>query len=385
MENNEKRTVCALNMCCGCMACLETCHKSAIEIIDSLNAYNAVKNDNCVNCGLCEKVCPQINSPRFMKPVAWKQGWAKDDYVHMQSSSGGFATAISKAFIRADGIVCSCIFRDGIFGFKFADNLHALEGFPGSKYVKSNPIGVYNQIKKYLSDKRSVLFIGLPCQVAGVKNFVGENLQNGLFTMDIICHGTPSPAVLKKFLKEHGVELDTLKEIGFRHNNRFALNYDGKYIVPNGNVDSYTIAFHHSYSYTNNCYECKYARTDRISDVTLGDAWGSSLPELNNGKGVSLALCQTDKGLQLLKMADITTFDINLDIAISNNAQLNKPSPKPSNWLSFFNDMKEGNSMDKLVRKYIFKAYFRQVVKYLCLQLRIIKRGGVIYQISYKE
>jgi coenzyme F420-reducing hydrogenase beta subunit len=141
----------------------------------------------------------------------------------------------------------------------------------------------------------------------------------GLYTVDLICHGTPSPLVLDKFFNEHGTSLSDIKTISFRHKAGFV--YQGNQsMVPEGNVDSYTIAFHHSYSYTNNCYECQYAKKERISDVTLGDAWGSSLPEFSSGKGISLALCQTEKGVELMRMADILTYDIDLDIAIGHNA-----------------------------------------------------------------
>lgn len=117
----------------------------------------------------------------------------------------------------------------------------------------------------------------------------------------------------------------------------------------------------------------------------MGDAWGSSLSELSSGKGVSLALCQTEKGVELMRMADILTYDIDLDIAIGHNAQLNAPSLKPANWEQFFGDMAKGKTLDRLVKKYMFKAYIRQVVKYICIKLHIVKLGGIVYQINYQK
>lgn len=379
------RTVCEQDMCCGCMACVETCHKDAINIVDSLRAFNAVKNDNCVECGLCERVCPQNNTPTANDSIAWNQGWARDEKTRIGASSGGYVSAISKAFVKSGGCVCSCVFENSEFGFKFAKTIEELKGFAGSKYVKSNPKGVYGKLKQMLREGERVLFVGLPCQVAGVKNFVGSKLQDGLYTVDLICHGTPSPLVLDKFFNEHGVSLGDIKAISFRYKVHFAVYKDNQSMVPEGNVDSYTIAFHHSYSYTNNCYECRYAKKERVSDVTLGNAWGSSLSELSSGKGVSLALCQTEKGVELMRMADILTYDIDLDIAIGHNAQLNAPSLKPANWEQFFGDMAKGKTLDRLVKKYMFKAYIRQVVKYICIKLHIVKLGGIVYQINYQK
>ena len=378
------KTVCAQDMCCGCMACFETCHKGAIDIVDSLRAFNAMKNDNCVECGLCERVCPQNNPPISLEPIAWNQGWANEDHIRTKASSGGYASAISYAFVRQGGIVCSCKFESGGFGFKYAKTIDELKGFEGSKYVKSNPKNIYVRLVHLLKDGKRVLFIGLPCQVAGVKNYVGKKLLDNLYTIDLICHGTPSPQVLEKFFNDHSTSLNDISSISFRHKARFAVYKNHKSMVPRGNVDSYTIAFHHGYSYTNNCYECQYAKKTRVSDVTLGDAWGTQLSKLSFRKGVSLALCQTEKGIVLLNMADIEAYDINLDDAIHHNAQLNAPSPRPHNWEAFFNDMKKGVSFDRLVRKYMLKAYLRQVIKYICIKLHIIRWGGEFIKLNIR-
>jgi coenzyme F420-reducing hydrogenase beta subunit len=106
MDKDIVRTVCEQDMCCGCMACVETCHKDAINVVDSLRAFNAEKNDNCVGCGLCERVCPQNNVPIANNPIAWNQGWAKDEKTRIEASSGGYASAISKAFVKNGGWVC---------------------------------------------------------------------------------------------------------------------------------------------------------------------------------------------------------------------------------------------------------------------------------------
>ena len=134
------RTVCKSDMCSNCGACVNVCKKDAVKLVDSIKACNAVIDKNkCVNCGMCEKICPTNNPVSKQHPVLWKQGWAQDEETRKNSSSGGFAATIEKSFIEKGGVVCSCVFDDGNFGFDFASATSDIEKFVGSKYVKSYP------------------------------------------------------------------------------------------------------------------------------------------------------------------------------------------------------------------------------------------------------
>ena len=163
------KTVCKKNNCSGCMACVDICPKKAISIQDELSSYNAVISDNCIDCGLCHKKCPQNNTPDLIKPKTWYQGWAKEDDIRAKGASGGIATAIALSFVKSGGVVYGCYFEKGEFRFHKASNESELIKFAGSKYAKSNPEGIYNQIKSELDNNQKVLFVGLPCQVAGLK------------------------------------------------------------------------------------------------------------------------------------------------------------------------------------------------------------------------
>ena len=388
MENiskNAVKTVCAVDMCCGCMACSEICSKGAIDIIDSLKSFNAVKNDKCVDCGLCEKICPQNNPVETKEPIEWYQGWAKDDIIRKNSSSGGYASSIAKSFIEAGGIVCSCEFYNGTFGFSFARNNEELRGFAGSKYVKSNPKEVYRKAKKKLQNGERLLYIALPCQIAGLKSFVGQKLQDNLYTIDLICHGTPSELLLNKFLMQYDIKLQEVDSISFRHKTSFALNGDFKQLTLKGSGDCYTLAFLHGLCYTNNCYECQYAKKKRVSDLTLGDSWLSELSSNEVQNGISLVLCQTVKGKELLTSGNLKTCPIDLNDAILHNGQLSHASIRPNNWYNFFCDLNCNKSFNRLVFKYLTKAYIRQVIKRICLRLGIVKLSGGIYQISIRQ
>ena len=385
MENNVKRTVCASNMCCGCMACLETCHKNAINMVDTLGAFNAVKNNNCIDCGLCEKVCPQNNTVELKEPIYWGQGWTTKDENRASSASGGYAMELARSFIRDGGVVCCCRFDKGEFSFDFAYTEKSLYRFAGSKYVKSNPRGVYSKIKRLLKDSTKVLFIGLPCQVAAVKNFVGGKFLDGLYTVDLICHGTPSSSVLELFLSQYKLKLTDLSDIQFRTKMIYQNYYSGyKGFAPQGTDDYYTLSFLHGLSYTENCYNCKYAQRKRVSDITIGDSWGASFQNNELFKGVSLALVQTERGKDLLQRANVVIKDVDLDFAISNNKQLCHPSTKPSTRDSFLSMLKDGRSFNSAVFKSIKKTCIRQWIKFVFIKIGIKKVVGINYRIIYK-
>lgn len=365
------KTVCELNMCNGCMACVEKCHRNAITIKDDLKYYNAlIDTKKCVDCGLCTKVCPRENDNDMSKPKWWYQGWA-DSEIREHASSGGAASAIIRAFIKNGGYVASCLFDSGKFVFEVTNEMAVARKFAGSKYVKSNPEKIYGKIQSLLKANQKVLFIGLPCQVAAVNQFIKD--KTNLVTADLICHGTPSPYLLKKCLQEYGHDINTLTDINFRIKSLYELNRDGKPIAAFHTIDNYLIAFLHSYDYTENCYSCKFATLDRVSDITLGDSWGTELSgEVKNG--VSLILCQSEKGKELIESAGLNLLDVDINNAISHNEQLNKPSKCSKSRDQFFENYNRYNNFGKALVKtapgIVAKEKVKSIVKY------IVRGGG---------
>lgn len=375
------KTVCELNMCNGCMACVEKCHRNAITIKDDLKYYNAlVDTKKCVDCGLCTKVCPRENDNDMSKPKWWYQGWA-DSEIREHASSGGAASAIIRAFIKNGGYVASCLFDSGKFVFEVTNEMAVARKFAGSKYVKSNPEKIYGKIQSLLKANQKVLFIGLPCQVAAVNQFIKD--KTNLVTADLICHGTPSPYLLKKCLQEYGHDINTLTDINFRIKSLYELNRDGKPIAAFHTMDNYLIAFLHSYDYTENCYSCKFATLDRVSDITLGDSWGTELSgEVKNG--VSLILCQSEKGKELIESAGLNLLDVDINNAISHNEQLNKPSKCSKSRDQFFENYNRYNNFGKALVKtapgIVAKEKVKSIVKY------IVRGGGTqAFMITLKD
>ena len=354
------KTVCQQDLCAGCMACVDICPKEAIHI-EGCKAYNAVIDPSlCVDCNACRRVCQQNTPPAFHTPIFWKEGWAAEESVRSAGSSGGAAGALTATFLEQGGAVCSCVFADGRFGFRIARTPEESSGFSGSKYVKSDPSGVYPRIKALLQSGTPVLFIGLPCQCAAVQKYTPSEL---LYTVDLICHGTPAPEVLEQYLRCKGTDMKGLTLPTFRKKQRFALADNHKPFAPGHTRDPYTLAFLNSISYTENCYRCSYARSERVSDLTLGDSWGSKLPAEEAAKGISLILCQTEKGARLLASSRIILFDADPEVASENNHQLRHPSSAPAGRNDFFEALEQNRSFDELVRKHLPKQYFRQKAK----------------------
>lgn len=364
-------TVCKENMCAGCMACLEVCSKAAIIVKDNLKGYNAVIDENlCINCGACHKVCPNNQVPELLKSVCWYQGWSIDmrDY----SSSGGVAAGLIAEFIKQGGIVCSCAFRDGKFGFYFAPNEIQPKEYIGSKYVKSSPEGIYRKVQQFLDRGKKVLFLGLPCQVAAIKSFIGKKYQDSLYTVDLICHGSPSPELLNLFLNDYGLSLTELEKINFRNKSEFKLQPNVRQIEPIGVQDAYTFAFLKGLDYTENCYHCQYARKERVSDITLGDSWGSDLDEEEKQKGISLILCQTEKGKKLVNSANLQLCVVDYEKAVKNNLQLRHPSMAPAEREKFFEMIKNSKKFKYSVLACYPKYYLKQNIKKVLIKLKII-------------
>lgn len=360
------KTVCAVNECCGCMLCSNVCGKQAVTVQAGASAYNAVIDETkCVHCNLCHQTCPQNEDRPKVKPLEWYQGWAEDPAIRQAGSSGGLATAIALAFVREGGCCVSCTFAGGRFVFRKADNEKDVLLFRGSKYVKSNPEQAYQLVKEEIGKHRKVLFIGLPCQVAGMKAFAGSKGAEYLYTIDLICHGSPSPEVLRGFLRENRIDLSAVTEITFRKKTRFLVSTNNRPVTRSGGRDLFMAAFLKKLIYTDNCYQCKYATLERCADLTLGDSWGSELPQEETTKGVSLVLCQTEKGRSLLNRQDLHLESVDLDKAVAANTNLSRPSTAPAGRELFFKTLREKNSYQKAFRKVYPKLYFRYKLKEL--------------------
>lgn len=367
-------TVCDIDKCAGCMLCLEVCKKEAIHIEDSMRAYNAViDEEKCINCNACHNKCPQNNTPEMVETKHWYQGWCVDEKIRENAPSGGIGMALAKQFIEEDGYVCSCLYRAGQFVFDITNDKEAVFNFTGSKYVKSNPIGIYGKMSDLLKSGNKVLFIGLPCQVAAAKSYFGERYTENLMLVDLICHGTPSPKLLDTFLKQYSKKLVDTKDIKFRIKGKYQIVLDNISLIRKGVSDKYSLAFVKGLDLTNNCYSCKYASTERVGDISLGDAYGSELEKSEIAKGISLIMVQSDKGELLLRNSEIEIKPMDKKIAVENNRQLIGPMEKKNSNEIFFDGIDKNINFNKLVYKLYRKDCLKQDIKYLMLKFKILK------------
>lgn len=370
------KNICEDRMCAGCMACVDACPKTAIAVEPCVDYYRPViDREKCIDCGMCKRVCQQLEPFEAVEPTDWFQGWDSVESSRGTSSSGGLAAAIARGFVEHGGAVCSCEFSKGSFGFCVEDTVEGLARFKGSKYVKSDPTGAYRRVREVLAGGKSALFIGLPCQVSAIRKSVPAKLAEDLYTVDLICHGSPSPRVLSSFLREQGLELDGLGSIAFRNKGSFQLRDGERFVDTPGVVDAYSVAFLAGLDYTENCYSCPYAKTERVSDITLGDSWGSELGDEVLG-GISLVLCQSEKGRRLLDWSGATLKDVDVDRAIENNGQLKAPSAMPASRDRFLALFAEGRPLPSIVRRCLPRAYYRQCLKRTLIKLGLLKRGG---------
>lgn len=367
-------TVCEMNKCAGCMACVDICPNQAISVVDNMDHMNAVIDPHlCINCNACHTVCQYNNPPALKEPKKWLQGWG-NERTRSTSSSGGFGQEVMRAMLRSGGSVAACKFDSGEFKFELFDNESRISEFIGSKYVKSNPAGIYKAIKNRLKTGEKILFIGLPCQVSSLRNYVKDDIN--LYTIDLICHGSPSVKLLQKAIKEYGYDLSKLKSISFRNSDKFAIETKPVRLVAKGVQDRYTLAFLMGICYTENCYTCRYAQVARVGDLTIGDSWGTEM-KTELSKGVSLILCQTKKGQELLGMMNFCLFNVEMDKSINQNKQLQHPSSIPGGRTHFFEELQKGKKFNSAVMHAYPKACIKQNIKNLLISVKLWGSGIV--------
>lgn len=320
-----------VSKCFGCMACMDRCPKQCIEITEGElgHLYPKVVN-GCIDCGLCLKVCPAENSPTFMPARNVWAVWRNDDKLRSESSSGGMASAIAEHIIERGGVVYGCAFvPDFSFRHIRCATKTDLKRLKGSKYVQSDMHGVYKSIAKDLREGLKVLFIGTPCQVAGINIFFSKSLDN-LFTIDLICHGVPSVKILKESLPKEIFNQD-LDSVEFRVNTEFHFSaksgISGTVFERPLNKDLFLKAFFTALTYRDSCHTCKFAQEQRISDITLGDFWGLDETVVKDAKkGVSLCMGNTERGCKIVnEVSRITMIERPVSEAVSGNKQLRKP------------------------------------------------------------
>lgn len=296
------------SQCCGCTACYAVCPHGAISMIpDDLGfMYPQVDSSRCVDCGLCDKVCafhPQVPCDVTEAFAVRHRNMAEVE----ASTSGAVFVALTDRVLSDGGTVYGAAFEanDHVV-HKRADDLVGRDSFRKSKYVQSDMGDMFRSVLKDLSDGRKVLFSGTPCQVAGLKSFIGPKLARNLYLVDIVCHGVPSPKVWKDYVSWRestaGMKAETVnfrdKSCGWRSSVE-SFVFNGVKSLST----SYSYLYYKNIMMRESCGVCPYASLSRQSDITIADYWRKDkrCPEFaSDNKGCSLVLCGTIKGREFL-------------------------------------------------------------------------------------
>lgn len=305
MSKNNVVEVLNQESCTGCGACYNACPVGAIEMgTDDKGYYVPVINDKCINCKKCINVCPVIN-PKYensFNPECYAM--MMDDELRRDSSSGGAFSLFAQYFLEVGGLVCGVALDENFnVHHTIIENLEDMSKLRRSKYVQSDTGKVYVQIKEALNKGREVLFSGCPCQVAGLKNFLGKSYEN-LLMLDLVCHGAPPASAFKQYLEEnYGIEnikrFDfRTKETGYNCYNQLCHLKDGTTLTKTYPFDAYERCMHSGLALKKSCAECLFAEAPRQADISIGDFWGIEKYDknLNDGVGTSAVLLNNAKG-----------------------------------------------------------------------------------------
>ncbi len=309
-------------LCFGCEACVQACSRGAIGMVTDEDGfrYPAVDRAKCVGCGQCRRACPASRPPkRNPPPLAAFGGYALDETIRGESTSGGFFSVLADAWCSGGGLVFGAV-ADGLaVRHCGAEHPGGIGRFRKSKYLQSEMGGCYREVRAALAGGKRVLFSGTPCQIAGLKTFLGETGNPDLLAVEVVCEGVPSPLCIHGFAEWLGHRLGgTVRAIDYRFKDGRRWDFQVMKATlekPDGTVFGWkqdrwfnpfwSIWLQHLISRPS-CYRCPFAAPERLADITLGDLWGVHLycPELygRNG-GASIAFCNTDKGLAVLKAA----------------------------------------------------------------------------------
>ena len=386
------------NQCCGCAACVQVCPRQCIDFEEDKEGfrYPLVNEKICVDCHLCEKVCPVLNRADVKDPIEIYASYNKDENIRLKSSSGGIFTVLAENVIRQGGVVFGARFDDNWEVYHdYSETFEGLGDFRGSKYVQSRIEKSYQKVKEFLDMNRKVLFSGTPCQVAGLYRYLGKQYDN-LLTVDFICHGVPSPKVWRKYLEgitrnvqqsvagninsqSHKI-MPVIKSINFRDKRSGWKKYsftvtlaeatdEGRdnlvslsYIFPHV---PYMNAFISDVTLRPSCYLCPSKRGRSMSDITIADWWGVieyfDQGQIDDDKGICIVLLNSEKGLQFFNQFDVVKKLITWDEATPCNGGFKEIINVHPKRKFFFRKLDKSRSVFYLIKKTFKPSLFQRL------------------------
>ncbi|MBO5915624.1 MAG: Coenzyme F420 hydrogenase/dehydrogenase, beta subunit C-terminal domain [Bacteroidales bacterium] len=354
--------------CTGCQACRVACPKNAITMQENEkgNIYPVVNEQQCINCNKCANVCPELSPLTFnAKQEKVYAMWVNNTKNRKCSTSGGASYIMAKTIIERGGYLCGAIYNDGGAEHRICNNIDELYRFQGSKYVHSNVKDVYKEVEMLLKNGKEVLFTGTPCQVAALRSYLIKEYDT-LYCIDIVCHGVPNKKVLGNRIKAiEKVYGKKVIDIRFRdkqpdqHNTFMKYTFEDASSLSNSySSDPYSRSFVLNYTLRDNCFNCKYSKAERCSDITIADFWGYAPQKLkfhSYRKGTSLMIVNSEKGSRLLnEIKRFCTYDDSrdFDYAVKGNHNLKAPQIRPDDYNLFWERYLNGETLEELQKDF---------------------------------
>ncbi len=363
--------LCNKTVCTGCASCYNVCSTNAITMNEDSEGFlrPCIDESKCVHCGLCEKCCPELNPVNlFPTPDSVYACWSLDDSTRMSSSSGGVFSELARATIRNGGIVFASGCDEELhLHFRGIEKESELGFARQSKYWQSDIRNTFIEIKKALQDNRRVLFVGTPCQVAGLRVFLGtKSDEPNLCTIDLICGSVPSPGVFKKYIKYlQNVFGQDIRSINMRDKTKSwefqrtsIILSDGTKRTLREEKDWFKTAFSLHLLSRPCCENCHYTTKSRVADITIGDYWGIGNIEpfpYPKKKGVSVVLCNSPKGEDYFAMIKDYCFTSQRKIEELTHPALHHPVRFNRKRSHFFDDFKR-ESIELIIKKYFKRS-----------------------------
>ncbi len=351
--------------CCGCGACAEVCATKCITMKPDAEGflYPTVDASRCTDCGLCNRVCPMQHPGEERQPTHVYVAKARDEETRRKSSSGGLFSLLARHTFAENGVVFGARFdKQWQVVMDEATCEEQLQPLLGSKYVQAVTGDAFTRVRKYLLAGRKVLFCGTPCQVRALKLFLHRSYDELLTTVEVLCHGVPSPLVWQMYLEQGGHQYASVinfrdKQNGWR-NYRLSIDPTDKktptYLSP-VSEDSYMQGFVRDLTLRPSCYKCRFQEGRSSCDLALGDCWGVGLirPEFDDDKGVSTALTYTKVGEAAYPANGIETFEAPLELATAFNAGYKSELACPPERAAFFAALPDASDIRSLIEEHL--------------------------------
>lgn len=371
--------------CCGCEACVQACPSGCISFPEDAEgfAYPKVNAEACIGCGLCEKVCPVLNSRESSAPLSVSAARNKSEDELMKSSSGGVFAALSRKVLRDGGVVFGAAFSPDFYSLahRKIESEEELAALMGSKYLQSRTGKCFSEAKACLESGRQVLYCGTLCQIKALKLFLGKDYDN-LLSVDIICHGVPSPAVWRSYLRK-AAKGGKVESVSFRDKRTgwadysFTMKTSGSVEFSQPSLENpYMWLFLNNYSLRPSCFACPAKKGESHSDLTLGDYWGieNKHPEFYDERGVGLIMVHSEKGRSSIESLNLDLLETSFEEAVYENTAYLHSGKEPRDRAAFFKSFSEGRPVDKLYVFYRRKKALGGIPAFFKKKLRAIKK-----------